>query len=232
MGHALFISSNVMKKIIFALLSVCCIAAHAQYSNVSSGDIIDINGVKAIVFNVDDSGEHGTAMTINCLRGVKEFWCTDNKLSKSMPMTKDKENGLANTQAVIDFASTKNALDKFPIFNWCNKLGEGWYVPSVKELETFVNFWLGNEQTEDWDADDETENVIDDSKPYYKQINAKIIEAGGVPFLNGAISSTLADNGSVYAFYFDRQKNSWSFKKMSKTSYLSKYLVGRAFYKF
>ena len=82
MGHALFISSNVMKKIIFALLSVCCIAAHAQYSNVSSGDIIDINGVKAIVFNVDDSGEHGTAMTINCLRGVKEFWCTDNKLSK------------------------------------------------------------------------------------------------------------------------------------------------------
>lgn len=108
-----------MKKIIFALLSVCCIAAHAQYSNVSSGDIIDINGVKAIVFNVDDSGEHGTAMTINCLRGVKEFWCTDNKLSKSMPMTKDKENGLANTQAVIDFASSKNALDKFPIFNWC-----------------------------------------------------------------------------------------------------------------
>ena len=102
-----------MKKIIFALLSVCCIAAHAQYSNVSSGDIIDINGVKAIVFNVDDSGEHGTAMTINCLRGVKEFWCTDNKLSKSMPMTKDKENGLANTQAVIDFASSKNALDKF-----------------------------------------------------------------------------------------------------------------------
>ena len=95
-----------------------------------------------------------------------------------------------------------------------------------------MNFWLGNEQTEDWDADDETENVIDDSKPYYKQINAKIIEAGGVPFLNGAISSTLADNGSVYAFYFDRQKNSWSFKKMSKTSYLSKYLVGRAFYKF
>ena len=46
--------------------AVCCIisiAAHAQFDDVRKGDIIDINGVKALVFQVDDEG-HGTAMTV------------------------------------------------------------------------------------------------------------------------------------------------------------------------
>ena len=225
-----FISSK-MKKILLSLLSVCCLAAHAQFSDVSTGDIIDINGTKAIVYQVDESGCHGTAMSINCLRGVKDSWCNDSKLGNSLPPMSDERDGKANTQAVLDFAKSRNAISKFPVFEWCTKLGEGWYVPSLKELEAFVNFWLGNEQTMDWDAEEEIENQIDESKPYYKQINMKIVDAGGVPFLNGVFTSTVTSEGKVYVFWFDRQKNSWSFKKASKNS-LSKYYVGRAFYKF
>ncbi len=219
-----------MKGILFALLSMCCMAAHAQFSDVNMGDIIDINGVKAIVYQVDETGSHGAAMTIKCFRGVDKAWCNDKKLAKDMPATSDEQDGLANTKTIIEYAKSKNALKKFPVYNWCQQLGEGWYVPSLKELEAFVNFWLGNEQTIDWDSE-EAETTLDDSKPYYKQINNKMIEAGGVPFLNGVFTSTVNAEDKVYVFWFDKQKNSFSFARRSKDN-LSVYFVGRAFYRF
>lgn len=213
------------------ILSMCCMLAHAQFSNVSPGDIVDINGTKAIVYQVDETGEHGVAMSVKCLRGVKDPWCTNDKLSKSMPMTTNTEDGLANTKEILAFAESHDALDEFPVFKWCKQLGEGWYIPSLKELESFVNFWLGNEQTIDWDSEEETEIAFDDSKPYYKQINMKMVEAGGVPFINNVFTSTITSEGKVHVFWFNRQKNSWSFWKISKER-LNKYVVGRAFYRF
>lgn len=222
-----------MKRVLLSLLGVCCVSAYAQFSGVKTGDIIDIKGSKAIVYQVDESGTHGSAMSIAALRGVGDSWCNDKKLGKQLPLMTDERNGQANTRALVNFAQQRGALSRFPIFEWCTKLGEGWYVPSLKELEAFVNFWVGNEQTIDWDSEeaDEMENKIDESKPYYRQINQKMVEAGGVPFLNGVFTSTVTPNDKVYVFVFDRQKNSWSFKKWSKTN-LSKYFVGRAFYKF
>lgn len=220
-----------MKRYLLLMMSVCCLMAHAQFSNVNTGDIIDINGVKAIVFQVDETGCHGKAMSIIGLRGVKDSWCNNRKLAKALPEMTDESNGIANTQALIDFAKQNNALSNFPVFEWCTKLGDGWYIPSLKELEEFVNFWLGNEQTIDWDSEEEAENIIDESKPYYKQINMKMVEAGGIPFLNGVFTSTVTKEDKVYVFWFDRMKHSWSFKKYSKDN-LSKYFVGRAFYKF
>lgn len=226
--QGLFVNSN-MRKFIYFLLSMCCMTAHAQYANVNVGDIVDFNGVKGIVYQVDETGEHGKAMTISCLRGVGDSWCSDSKLAKKMPQTSDEQDGEKNTQSVIEYAKSNNALSKFPVFKWCAELGEGWYVPSLKELEAFVNYWLGNEQTIDWDSEEDAQ--IDDSKPYYKLVNTKIIEAGGVPFLNGVFTSTVNQDGKVYVFWFDRQKNAFSFKKWSKDN-LSKYFVGRAFRKF
>lgn len=225
-----FTNSN-MKKTMLLLLSMCCIAAHAQFSDVNTGDIIDVNGNKAIVYQVDDTGCHGKAMSINCLRGVGDSWCNNSKLGKVLPPMLDENDGMVNTQTIIEFAKQNNAISSFPVFEWCTKLGEGWYVPSLKELEAFVSFWLGNEQVIDWDSEEETEKQIDESKPYYKQINMKMVEAGGVPFLNGVFTSTVTADGKVFVFWFDRQKNTWSFKKASKNN-LSKYYVGRAFYKF
>lgn len=226
-----FISSKEMRRFFILLLSVCSITAYAQFSQVKTGDIISINGVKAIVYQVDQTGSHGTAMTIQCLRGVSNSWCDDSKLVKNMPSMDNENDGIVNTKAVIDYAKSIKSLDKFPAFNWCNNLGDGWYIPAVKELEAFVNFWLGNEQTIDWENSDNAENAIDDSKPFYKQVNAKIIDAGGVPFLNGVFTSSVDKNGKVLVFFFDRQKNVWSFQKWNKSN-LSKYFVGRAFHKF
>lgn len=223
--------TNFRKKIclIFFLSILNSILLQAQSSIYKPGDIINIEGVNAIVYEVDESGTHGTAMSVKCLRAVKEMWCNDTKLGKLMPKTSNESNGLSNTQCIIEFAKSKKALSKFPVYEWCDNLGKDWYVPSLKELESFVNFWLGNEQEIDWDSEEEKE--IDESTPYYKKINEAMINAGGIPFINGVFTSTVDDDGEVYVFWFNRQKHTWRFKKSSKTN-LSNYYVGRAFHKF
>ena len=221
-----------MKKLFLLLLCVCCLTAHAQFSNISKGDIIDINGVKGIVYQVDESGSHGHVMSITGLRGMDDAWCKNKKICVDMPLMTDETNGKANTQKVLDFVAEKNlSLSDFPAFEWCKKLGEGWYIPSQKELENFINFWLGNEQDIDWDGDEETENVIDSDKPYYRIINQKIVEAGGIPFLNGVFTSTVNTDDKVFVFMFNRAKNTWKFSRMNKFR-MGKYMVIRAFYEF
>lgn len=208
---------------------MCYFLSHAEFpSYVSVGDIIDINGVKAIVFQTED-GIHGTAMSIKALRGIDNPWCNNSKISKKIPLMSDVNNGTANTSKLVQFAISENCLQNFPAFQWCKNLGEGWYIPSVKELECFINYWLGNEEILEWD--DEIEQVIDSSIPFYKNVNEILLNAGGTPFINGVYTSTVNSDGKVYIFNYDRNKNTWSFKLKPKTN-LGQDCVGRAFIKF
>lgn len=222
------------------LCALCCTlwgAAHAQFENVHKGDIIEINGTKALVFAVDGEG-HGSAMSVTALRGKKDAWCADKKAAINVN-TYSETDGLANTQAVYDYAQSNGiSLSQFPAFEWCNSLGEGWYIPSVKQMETFVNFILGNEQEFDWDDEDEFELNTEDIST--KSINARMLEAGGIPFISsatgqivtmGVYTSTKADNDKVYLYEMDQKKNVWRFRKVAPSS-IGKYTVGRAFYDF
>ena len=101
----------------------------------------------------------------------------------------------------------------------------------MKELEGFINFWVGNEQDMDWDIDDETEQALDNERPYYKQINNKMLDAGGISFINGVFTSTINADGKVYVFSFNRNKNTWAFHKRNPTR-IGKSMVARAFRKF
>lgn len=216
-------------KYIFSLISMCIIMtnAHAQtYYNL--GDIIEINGHKAIVFELDDFGSHGKAMSVKALRGIDNPWCNNGKLSKHLPALTNREDGYSITKQIISYARSKNAISSFPAFAWCEKMGEDWYIPSVAELEAFVNFWLGNNNILEWDLDEE--NDIDDGV-FYKTINNKLLDAGGSAFINGVYTSTVDKDGKVYVFQFDRKKNSWKFNLKSKTG-LGEDCVGRAFIKF
>ena len=205
-------------------------AIHAQYSGIRCGDVIDIKGVKALVFSVDNSGEHGIAMAVKCLRGENALLCTKGKYLNKMPLTLDENDGQLNTQAVFDFIKrNKLPLHLFPVHNWCSQLGEGWYIPSLNELKKFVNFWLGNEVVLEWD--DDTEQVLDNSKPFWKQMNTKLLEAGGIPFLNGVYTSTNTKDGCIYVFNFNKQKYTWKFNQIYRINQ-SKYFTARAIYKF
>lgn len=223
---------------ICALCCLFCGMAHAQFENVKKGDIIEINGTKAIVFRVDGNG-HGSAMSINALRGRKEAWATNKKDAYNIPACSETD-GMTNTQAVYDYAeSNVISLSNFPAFEWCNRLGPNWYIPSIKQMEMFVNYILGNEQEYDWDNEDEIE--MDAESLTTKEINERILEAGGVPFISstpsgsfktmGIYTSTKNSDNKVYVYTMDPKKNKWSFKKVSISS-IGKYMMGRAFIDF
>jgi outer membrane protein assembly factor BamB len=229
-----------MNRITAIFCAICCSifgAAYAQFDNVHKGDIIDINGLKAIVFCVDGEG-HGSAMYVGALRGRNDAWCADKKSANKVP-TYSESSGKDNMQAVLDYVQANDVeLSQFPAFDWCNTLGEGWYIPSVKEMETFVNFILGNDQEFDWDSEDEF--VMDSDNLTTKELNARIHEAGGIPFIQstagtimtmGTYTSTKTNGNKVYVYEMNPGKNVWRFKKVAPAA-LGKYTVGRAFYDF
>ena len=230
----LYTNSKAMgKKVCLTLaLMAAWTVALAQFSNVKKGDIIELDGQKAIVWQVDESGEHGCAMGVKPLRGVDDAWCKNKKVADRLPKMDNDNDGMANTKALIDFVKRENLkMADFPAFDWCSKLGPEWFIPSVKELEGFINFWLGNEQEMDWDIDDEAEQTLEDDKPYYKQINVKMLDAGGISFINGVFTSSLDAEGKVYVFSCNRNNNTWKFSKRSPLR-VGKMMVARAFRKF
>ena len=208
---------------------MCCLWAHAEDFLVKAGDIIEINGVKAIVFQTNDEGNHGKAMSVKAFRGIDSPWCKSSKYAKDLYGTSNTEDGRQNTDAVLEYARSRGLLPCFPVFEWCSKLGNEWYIPSLKELEGFINFWLGNEEVLNWDEDEEIE--MDNNKPFFKIINEKMLEAGGIPFINGVYTSTVNEEGKVYVFYYNRIKNTWALKQKSRNG-LGRECVGRAFIKF
>ena len=222
------------------LCALCCTLwgmAHAQFEMVRKGDIIEIDGVKAIVFTTDGKG-HGSAMSITALRGRKDAWCSNKRAAKQVA-TYSETDGFENTKAVYNYVQANGmSLSEFPAFDWCHSLGEGWYIPSVKQLEAFVNFILGNEQEYDWDDDEEFE--LNTEEITTKSINASMLEAGGIPFISsvagslmtmGVYTSTKTDDDKVYLYEMNQVKNVWRFRKVSP-SIIGKYTIGRAFYDF
>lgn len=218
-----------MRILLFLLFSMCHIVVHAEKITTNLGDIIEINGYKAIVFYIDESGKHGKAMYVKAFRGVDEPWCCNGKHARNLPYLANTEDGKENTTAVLKYADDHNSIKFFPVFNWCKNLGKDWYIPSLKELESFINFWLGNEEILNWDEDSET--VVNTEKTFFKEINKKLSDADGIPFINGVYTSTVDADGKVYVFNYDRRKNTWSLKRKSITN-LGQDNVGRAFITF
>jgi len=195
------------------------------------GDIVTINGIKAIVFQTYGDG-HGKAMYVKALRGKKNAWC--KSVTGAKLRTTDKESGRANTEAVFRFISENGLkIDDFPAAAWCKSLGAGWYIPSIKELEAFINWWLGNEVELNWDdeIEDETQGPDISETQFSKQINHKIMDAGGIPFLNGVFVSTENSRGKLSAFKYIPSKGYWKFGTVSKTG-VGKWYMGRAFFEY
>jgi len=161
-------------------------------SQAKQGDIVEINGVKAIVFQAYGDG-HGMAMALDAFCGVSKPWG-----KASSVQTTDETNGKANTEQVFRFMKDKKLkAGDAPAFEWCQSLGDGWYIPAVSELETFLNFWTGSLTELDWEGNNSTalpvadnEGVIVGQNAHTKKINQRIAEAGGTPFSTFVYSST------------------------------------------
>lgn len=225
-------------KSFFTLIVMCCISitAHAQYDNVKKGEIIDINGVKAIVFETYGNG-HGRALAAKAIRGKEKLWCINKEHLPLLDMT--NENGAINTQQIYNYCmENRIPVSNFPLFEWCQELGEGWYIPSSKELESFVDFYFGNDQTLDWEEDEEME-AAEELSP--KIINEKILSAGGYPFsgaifagsihAGGIATSSRNEKGEIFVYQYNEKKKIFQFKEIAPSK-LGKYVIGRAFYDF
>ena len=222
-----------MRNIAFLLIS-CLIPliCNAQVKDVRKGDILQVNGVKGIVFNVNEDGTHGQMMSVKAFRGKKDLFCTKSSYLKGVSML-DENNGKANTNELITYATSHGIpLSNYPVYNWCKSLGNGWYIPSINQIKIFVNYWLGNTDVEvDWDEDEESDNSSEDSTPHTKKINNILLEAGGIPFLNGVFSSTLDENKKVNVFEYNKDDGKWKFVK-SNPMKIDAFCIGRAFYDF
>ena len=208
-----------MRQIITILIACfTSLICSAQVKNVKKGDVLQVNGVKGIVFNVNEDGTHGQMMSVKAFRGKQNLYCVKSAYLKGISML-DENDGKANTDELFAYASAKGiSLTNYPVYNWCKSLGDGWYVPSINQLKAFVNYWLGNTD-------------VDDSMPHTKVVNNILLEAGGIPFLNGVFTSTLDASKKVDVFEYNKDDGKWKFYKINPMK-LDAFCVGRAFYDF
>lgn len=221
----------MFKPILISIILSFSLICSAQYSGVRVGDVLDIDGVKGIVFKVEGDGSHGQIMSVKAYRAKKDLFCSKSSYLKSLVMT-NENYGEVNTKELFNYCTSHNLpLSVFPVFDWCKSLGEGWYIPSIQQLKDFVNYWLGNNDVVvDWEEDEE-EVISDSSIPHTKMVNNILLEAGGIPFLNGVFSSTLDDKHKVDVFEYNKEDGKWKFKKVNPMK-IDRFCVGRAFYNF
>ncbi len=221
----------MLRLIIIVNIIFISLFCQAQFKDVKVGDILSVEGVKGVVFKVNEEGTHGQIMSVKAFRAPKDLFCTKSSHLKGLSMLSETD-GKQNTDELYSYCKMNNVpLSIFPVFNWCKTLGQGWYIPSILQLKDFINYWLGNKNVAiEWDEDEE-ETISDDSKPHTQLVNSILLEAGGIPFLNGAFSSTLDDNHKVDVFEYNKEDGKWKFKKTNPMK-VDRYCTGRAFYDF
>ena len=85
------------------------------------GDLYDVNGVKGVVFYVEEDGKSGMIMSMD-----QEYlqWSTEYVWANCL-----SNKGEWNTEDML-----KLGADKYPAAKWCVEHGEGWYMPSSYEM--------------------------------------------------------------------------------------------------
>ena len=117
------------------------------------GDLYDVNGVKGVVFYVEEGGKSGLIMSMDqaCLK-----WSTENVWVNCVT-----NRGDWHTEDML-----KLGADKYPAAKWCAEHGDGWYMPSLYELNLM------------WDAVSDGKHVFDAEfvKLYNDKLDDPILE--------------------------------------------------------
>ena len=90
------------------------------------GDLYNCDGVRGLVFKVDESGKSGL---------IVSFYEPETMLAWGQEFTttgaNSRSGGEQNTAIIY---SLPNCQTKYPAFAWCQSLGSGWYIPAIDEL--------------------------------------------------------------------------------------------------
>ncbi len=142
-GHSTTTSSPALNDDCF----ICNYPYPKVERSYSVGEFVSINGVGGIVIHTTDGGHHGLIMSLTNIEEPVAWF--DNSQNKAIDIPKhvaigcfDKEDGWVNMQHVAKLIDAKNnglRWSNFPAFNRCRSLGDGWYLPSQKELQIFLH---------------------------------------------------------------------------------------------
>ena len=96
------------------------------------GDYYNENGKEGVVFEVSADGRHGKIVS---MKGSAEMleWSSGSAEQKRLIGANSDIDGAYNMAKVKAISGWQS---KYPTFKWCADLGEGWYLPSKKELVT------------------------------------------------------------------------------------------------
>jgi hypothetical protein len=128
------------------------------------GDYYNVNGVEGIVFAIETDVYETTWCYVFSLDEADLQWskinvdCGYNHGGTGQWMTEDLFNPKYGGQNI----------DDYPAFKWCIEHGEGWFMPSTKELQWIWTLISGG--THKFDSDS------------VKAYNKLLVEKGGMPF--------------------------------------------------
>lgn len=223
-----------MKKQLLLLTALFCGTASTIFSQdlYQIGDIVDFNGTKGYVYKVSSNGRHGMAVSISDFQVKK--WCTDKAIVKKVIEGTTIDDGVKNMEA---YEQTAKAAGKdmaiYPAFEWAQSLGQGWYIPSIKELKELLEILVTAPAGEEDNSEGDDEESVDQeaiqaqeqgsvlnlqeyrfkvskkSKKYVDKVGKAMKEAGGNDYV---------DNGSVHTLMSSSSFGSLPYKYAVKAS--------------
>ncbi len=105
---------------------------YRQKSFYKMGDYYDDGVRRGVVFEISADGRRGKIVSIK--QSVEELeWSYDSVEQERLIGADSQTNGEYNMAKVKTIPGWRS---KYPAFAWCADLGEGWYLPSIKELLT------------------------------------------------------------------------------------------------
>lgn len=102
------------------------------------GDYYDDGTKKGVVFDVWDGGRHGKIVSLT--EANKLLWTTSRDIKKIGATSKD-DGKFNNLLVRLEPPLKSRSWDwktNYPAVEWCQKLGEGWYLPAIDELKMFT----------------------------------------------------------------------------------------------
>ena len=146
-----------MRKFLLLLCAMLCVVAcepgknpdpdpqpepapEVNQSAYKVGDLYDVDGVKGLIFRVNDDGKSGLIVSLT-EAPTKLAWSTELVVTNAT----SRKNGVENCEKIMTIADWSS---KYPAFVWCKSLGDGWYIPSVNELRELLIIGSGNTFTQ------------------------------------------------------------------------------------
>ena len=107
----------------------------ARMKKYSVGDYYNDGVREGVVFEVSAEGCRGKIVSLR-KSAEKLKWASDAAEYKRLIGADSETDGAYNMAKVKTISGWR---DKYPAFAWCADLGEGWYLPSKKELHILYN---------------------------------------------------------------------------------------------